>query len=105
MPRALPGTLHFRLNLPVLVGLVVALLFGLTGCYTQLATGEHHSRYDEPDYVEVEEHEDGGVVHNYYVDDPYYGDYRPYTYRRPCNRYYSRTFGAPSCGIPCDADA
>ena len=85
----------FRWNsLPMQFGIVGVMLLGLTGCYTQLATVEHRtSRYDEPDYVEVEEHEDHVVVHNYYDTDPYYEDvYRPTTYRRYFSRYYSRPF-------------
>lgn len=67
----------------------VGLLFGLTGCYTQLAVVERD--YDRPDYVEVEEHYEGEygedvVVRRYYEDDYYH--YRPRRYRDYFDRFY-----------------
>jgi hypothetical protein len=65
------------------------LMFGLTGCYTQLAVVDHTERY--PDVVHVEERDGETVVNRYYYDDPYYADpFDPY-FHRPM--MYSRFFG------------
>jgi hypothetical protein len=65
------------------------LMFGLTGCYTQLAVVDHTERY--PDVVHVEERDGETVVNRYYYNDPYYADpFDPY-FHRPM--VYSRFFG------------
>ena len=74
-----------RLALIPILGLV---LFGFTGCYTQLAVVEDD--YERtPDVVVVEEQEGEDVtVRRYYYDD--YNDYgyTPYSYRRYFDRFH-----------------
>jgi hypothetical protein len=79
---------------PVLV--VVFLMFGLTGCYTQLAVVDQGERY--PDVVHVEERDGETVVNRYYYNDPYYADafdpffHQPMVYSRYFGRFYMDPF-------------